>query len=300
MITTNKPSAPEEWMEVCCPDCSKHYRFKLLDSTTPKRFLCHECHCEFQLQSTTEAPLETCAPESVVPTISAHPTPTESITPATEHDTPIPPTIATDTEESKLGPDPSTTSATENAAPIPPTIHPTKIPTPPPPMRAPEPPVAQGKLWPWLLLLLLLISGIGFWFNQTRWLEASLPLTVRAWWAPQRSIGWEIDHIRPQWLPRDHAPPLLAIALQLHNRAFLRRAAPPVLLTLQVRNPQQPSAGPQLVALTQQPSLVQLSQIPWQPPENDHRPIGANGHRGYTIILDHTPKFLESVELALN
>ncbi len=151
-----------------------------------------------------------------------------------------------------------------------------------------------------MLLLLLIISGIGFWFNQARWLNTSLPLTIRAWWAPQRSIGWEIDQIRPQWLPRDHAPPLLAIALQLHNRAFLSRAAPPVLLTLQVRNPQHASTGPQLVALTQQPSLVQLSQVPWQSPEDDHRPIGANGQRGYTIILDHTPKLLESVELALN
>jgi len=149
------------------------------------------------------------------------------------------------------------------------------------------------------MALLLMIAGIGGWLNQQAWSHTQLVESVHAWWAPQRSIGWQISQARPQWINRQDAPPLLAIGVELRNGVLFDRAPPPLLLTTHIRGDNE-AAESQLVTLHKQPSLIQLEQPSWQPPTADRTPIAAGAGRSYTIVLNHPPKLLESVELTLN
>jgi len=144
-----------------------------------------------------------------------------------------------------------------------------------------------------------MMAAIGGWMNAQAWSHTPLLQSVQAWWAPQRSIGWSITHIRPQWVNRQNAPPLLALGLQLHNDILFDRPPPPLLLTTRIRGNILAKES-QLVMLHHQPSLTQLEQPNWHPPAEDRTPIPAGGERNYTIVLDHPPKLLKSVELTLN
>ncbi|MDQ6964743.1 MAG: hypothetical protein Q9M13_07485 [Mariprofundales bacterium] len=165
---------------------------------------------------------------------------------------------------------------------------------------AAEPPAAPTiQLWPWLTALLLTVAATGGWVNQQQWSHSPLAESIYAWWAPQRSIGWQILQPRAQWVSRQDAPPLLAIGIQLHNGVLFDRLPPPLLLTTHTRGDSDATES-QLVALHHQPSLQQMEQTIWQPPSEDRTPIHAGTERNYTIILDHPPKLLTSVELTLN
>lgn len=187
---------------------------------------------------------------------------------------------------------PTAAPRTESAAIIPGEEAPTSVATAP----LATPPV---RLWPWLMALLLIVAAIGGWLNRQAWAHAPLLQSLEAWWAPQRSIGWGITATEPQWITRRDAPPLLAIGLQLHNKVMFDRPPPPLLLITHRRGARKPGDA-QLVTLHHQPSLTQLEQPDWHPPEADRTPIAAGGERDYTVVLDHPPDLLESVELTLN
>ncbi|MDX8413591.1 MAG: zinc ribbon domain-containing protein [Mariprofundales bacterium] len=263
-ITSEANASPHEGatstIEIGCPNCGSRYRLAIADSDARERhFHCLSCDNHF---ATT---LQSANRINVTP------------------------------------PEPSVTPASDSASAIFPNIVTTPI-TPQPVCAAAAPPLHAApsvRLWPWLMALLLIVAGIGGWLNQQAWLHTPLVESVHAWWAPQRSIGWQISHPRPQWINRQDAPPLLAIGVELRNGVLFDRTPPPLLLTTHIRGDNR-AAESQLVTLHQQPSLTQLEQPSWQPPSADRTPISAGVRRSYTIVLNHPPKLLKSVELTLN
>ncbi|MDQ6950106.1 MAG: hypothetical protein Q9M26_00405 [Mariprofundales bacterium] len=287
----NANLSPQVSIAIHCPSCGNHYKFTHHSGPVPTRFHCFACGSEFNLPSPLITPCSTEQPDAAVDIEPPPPPPDDAdpLLPSEAHphvddeDSIIP---ANELEDE--APDQTATSnAPENIA----------IET------LPNPPIAPsrrgGRLWPWLLLLLLLISGIGVVLNQQRWLNAPLLLSVRAWWAPQRSLGWEITDIEPQWLPRHHAKPLLALTFNLHNHALFRRSPPPLLSTFRTMDSHH-IESPQVVVLMQHLTQKQLMQEPWIPPENDHSDLPANSYRHYSIIFNNAPKLLKTIDLSLN
>jgi len=261
-------------IEVCCPECGSHYRFAAPDGAPPQRFLCQACDSCFTIESQpNKVLLEDQAQQTTPPEPKPSPAPI-----AIANDAPIIP-------------------ATEDLSP--PLLSPPHRSPPhqsPQAMPAPQP---RGKLWPWLLVLLLLISGIGFWLNHSRWMMAEIPLSVRAWWAPQRSLGWKIHDIHSQWVSRPQGKPLLTLSFTLENHTLFHRPPPPLLATFHTRNSHH-IASPRVIVLTQQPTQQQLMQTPWIPPQEDHRKVPANGRLSYTVVFNNPPKLLKNIDLSLN
>ncbi len=279
--TTYAEEGPETSREhsratVTCPNCSSRYRLpEPPENGEVCAFHCHRCDTRFQMSWGALAPPDTAAAppsepqrEETVDDNGAEPQPAPAETETGEESAPPPPIVPTMTD-----------FADDTHATSPPPAAPTL------------------RLWPWLLTLLLLIAALGLWINSDAWARSQLIESVRAWWAPQRSIGWQIRRGEPQWITREGAKPLLAIAIHLHNGVLFDRPPPPLLLTTHSDHAEDDT---HLIVLHRQPTLAQLEQPNWQPPSEDHTPIPAGGGRDYLVVLDQPPTTLRSVEIALH
>lgn len=271
---TKSGSAPPA-STLFCPFCGSAYRLQPPPPPGEHPFHCH--HCDGRFRAEIARPL---SPAAEKPSAVDGATPPRNGATAAE-----------------AVPTPPMDGAAATGAGEPPII-PTMTDFADAPIAAPPKAPAQ-RLWPWLLAMLFLVALLGLGIHQQAWSHSRLIETIRAWWAPQRSIGWRLSHGKPQWIARRGAPPLLAISLRLHNGVLFDRPPPPIIVTARSNDPAVEPVTT-LAMLFHHPTLAQLQQPEWQPPDEDRAPVPAGGSRDYLIVLDRPPPSLADVEIALH
>jgi len=259
-------------MRIECPRCHAGYRLETIDADAI--LVCHRCSHEFRIsdmQETGEPGPRPAAPDT-------EPVPVE------EQPASTPENLA-DTGEK--GPRPVI-----SAPPI--------VPDRPEiqPRQPEEAPVQKNaSLWPWLLIVLLIIATTGFWINRDAWLSdpwlrsvlMNMDVPIRV-----RDTDWRIipESVRSQWVLRNDGRHVLVIEGRVKN--LLQTDLPPPRLKLRLFAAGDPERvlSEQVLSITQPPLLGAIRKAPYTPPPPDTVPVTARGERGFILVLENAPEFM--------
>ncbi len=160
----------------------------------------------------------------------------------------------------------------------------------------PLPPARQHVvIWPWLIAMLLLIGGAGFWQKQDAWLDhpwlrsvlinMHLPVEVR-------NKDWFIipASVQGHWLKRDDGSQVLTIQGRIENRLYCELPPPQILVQFFDDTGLTESLGEKLLPITEPPSMEQIKHAPFVMPEKDRIPVEARGQRGFFLVVESMPE----------
>jgi len=160
---------------------------------------------------------------------------------------------------------------------------------------------AQTRIWHWLILVLLCISGLGIWHNQKQWLAQpwvrSLMMNMQLS-VSSNPADWGIlkDNIHSQWIDRQDHSRVLFIDGYIQNRLLSDRTPPSIQISF-FDMPNSSAIQTRTIAITEPPSLPTIRHAPYIAPATDQIPISAGGKRAFTLVIENVPK--QALELSM-
>lgn len=167
-----------------------------------------------------------------------------------------------------------------------------------------QPPLATGEqlpparadivIWPWLVVMLLVIGSLGFWYKHEAWLDhpwvrsmlinMHLPVEVR-------DKDWLIipESVQGHWLKRDDGSQVLIIQGRIENRLYCELPPPGILVQFFDDTGITENIGEKTLPITEPPSMEQVRHAPFTMPEHDRIPVEAQGQRGFFLVLESLP-----------
>lgn len=160
----------------------------------------------------------------------------------------------------------------------------------------PIPPARNDiSIWPWLVVILLIISGAGFWYKQDAWLDHSwvrsvlinlhLPITVR-------DKDWVIvpESVQGNWLKRDDGSQVLIIQGRIENRLYCELSPPKILVRFFDESGISEPLEERIMPITEPPSMEKVKHAPFVTPGLDLVTVEAQGQRGFFLVLESLPE----------
>ena len=171
------------------------------------------------------------------------------------------------------------------------------------PLTSAPPVRKEMSIWPWLIIILLIISGTGFWYKQDLWLDhpwvrsvlinLHLPVTVR-------DKDWVIvpESVQGNWLKRDDGSQVLLIQGRIENRLYCDLAPPKILVRFFDESGITDSLEERVMPITEPPSMEKVKHAPFVTPDLDKVEIEAQGQRGFFLVLESLPE--QAADFTLN
>jgi len=173
----------------------------------------------------------------------------------------------------------------------------------PEPLASTPPVRKEMSIWPWLIIILLIISGAGFWYKQDVWLDhpwvrsvlinLHLPVTVR-------NKDWVIvpESVQGNWLKRDDGSQILLIQGRIENRLYCDLSPPKILVRFFDESGITDSLEERIMPITEPPSMEKVKHAPFVTPDLDKLAIEAQGQRGFFLVLESLPE--QAADFTLN
>lgn len=151
------------------------------------------------------------------------------------------------------------------------------------------------EIWPWLIVMLLVIGSVGFWYKKDAWLDdpwfrsvlinLHLPVEVR-------DRDWFIipSSVQGHWLERDDGSQVLIIEGRIENLLYCDLAPPKILVRFFDDTGITESLGEKLMAITEPPSMEQIRHAPFKLPDSDKIDIESQGQRGFFLVVENLPE----------
>ena len=295
-------------MRVICPHCQTIYQLHTLE--TDAVLVCHRCGTEFGMGEMPDGAQEVdtaSVSEQQTQDMFTQNTPDDSTSsePETENDAVHEVDISSDdalaesTQESEEGYDAAKIYPTDNtwqdggvAQDIDEQADDEKetddLPASPPQR-------AKARIMPWLIAVVLLIAGGGFWMNHDAWLDnpwlrsvlinAGIDMQIR-------DKDWHVDpdSVSAIWLERQGGETVLVITAEVQNKLQSSLLPPLIHITLYARdNPDELILERDLI-ITRPPLMQAIRQAPYSPPLRDNTEIAALGKRGFVLVLEDLPQ----------
>ncbi len=256
-------------MHIECPKCYAGYRLDQID--VDAILVCHRCGHEFRMSDARE--VKKPVPESAA--VNAEPA-MDDEQPASAPDIP-------------LGVTKSGSVPAADSSPI--------VPDRPGIQSQPvdvAPAQKGGGLWPWFLIVLLIIAAAGFWINRDAWLadpwlrsvlmNMDIPIKVQ-------DTDWRIipESVHSQWVRRDDGRHVLVIEGRVKNLLQTDLPPPRLKLSLFAAEDANRLLSKQILPITQPPLLGAIRKAPYSPPPLDTVPVTARGERGFILVLEDAP-----------
>jgi len=296
MITADKPASSRQYarMRILCPHCQAIYQLPEVDADT--LLVCHRCNTEFRIgNEAANVQNDESTPDLFVASVKAvEPEQTAAAPPPQEQaekPVQIPP------QPTETAPEPEPEKATEILAESPPpvsdsdeTVEDDNEETP----LAP-PPRSKARIMPWLLTMLIVIAGSGFWFNHEAWLDdpwlRSVLLNIGAP-IQVRDKDWLItpESIDATWIKRSQNDTVLVITGEVVNRLQSELPPPAIHFTLYARDNPDAQILERDLTITRPPLMQAIRQTPFTPPPRDTTPVSALGKRGFVLVLENMPQ----------
>ncbi|MDX8398066.1 MAG: hypothetical protein R8K49_07085 [Mariprofundaceae bacterium] len=179
------------------------------------------------------------------------------------------------------------------------------------PKNSPEPHIPeqayparkQAHIWPWLIFILISISGFGLWQHQQQWqaqpwlrsimLQVQIPIQ-------QHASDWKLmqDQSHSQWITRQDNSQILFIDSAIKNLLSAKQAPP----TLQLRfyaAPNSPAIQSRIIAITEPPSLPNIRHAPFIAPATDLTPVMEHQSRTFSLVIENIPKHARNFTLSV-
>lgn len=152
----------------------------------------------------------------------------------------------------------------------------------------------EVAIWPWLIVMLLVIGSVGFWYKKEAWLDDPwfrsvlinmyLPVEVR-------DKDWLIipSSVQGNWLKRDDNSQVLVIQGRVENLLYTTVKPPKILVRFYDDTGISDSLGEKLMEITEPPSMEQIKHAPFASPGVDRIPVESQGQRGFFLVLEDLP-----------
>jgi len=152
-----------------------------------------------------------------------------------------------------------------------------------------------AHIWPWLLTMLMLLAGAGFWVQKDAWLDnrrvrstlmnigIDMPLRAKDWRIAPASVS-------PEWLSRDDGGRMLRIRGNIKNLLGSDSPLPRINLIFFSKTEPDNQIASTMLEMILTPSDKQLAQAPYNVPARDTMPVPALGNRTFTIIAESVPE----------
>jgi len=157
------------------------------------------------------------------------------------------------------------------------------------------PPRARARIMPWLITVVLLIGGTGFWVNHDAWLDdpwlrsvlinAGIDMEIR-------DKDWLVDpdSVSAVWVERKGADTALVITGEVGNRLQTDLQPPLIHVTLFARdNPDEVITERDMI-ITRPPLMQSIRRAPFIAPPRDNTPVAALEKRGFVLVLENLPQ----------
>jgi len=154
---------------------------------------------------------------------------------------------------------------------------------------------AEVVLWPWMIVMLLVIGSVGFWYKKDAWLDNPwfrsvlmniyLPVEVR-------DKDWFIipGSVQGHWLKRDDGSQVLVVQGRVENLLYSKLPPPKILVRFYDDSGITDSLGETLMPITEPPSMDQVRHAPFKTPAVDKVAVESKGQRGFFLVLEELPE----------
>jgi len=161
-------------------------------------------------------------------------------------------------------------------------------------MTAQAPSRANVELWPWLIVILMVIGSVGFWYKKDAWLNdpwfrsvlinLQLPVEVR-------DKDWLIipSSVQGHWIKRDDGSQALVIQGRVENLLYTDLMPPQILVRFYDDTGITESLGEKIMSITEPPSMEQVRHAPFTRPGVDKIIVESKGQRGFFLVLEDLP-----------
>jgi len=149
-----------------------------------------------------------------------------------------------------------------------------------------------AHIWPWMLTILILLAGSGFWVQKDAWLDnrqfRSALINI-GFDMPLRARDWRIDpaSVQPEWITRDDGGRMLRIRGDIKNLLDSDMPLPKIKMIFFSKTEPDKQIGQTVLAITLTPSDQQMQHMV---PARDLRPVSALGNRSFTIVAESVPE----------
>jgi len=176
--------------------------------------------------------------------------------------------------------------------------------TTPPPLDAMPlaPQRKKVRLWPWLTVVLLIITGFGIQYNQDIWLQQAWVRNILAqlhYPLHTQANDWLIlrNQSHRQWMTRQNGSKVLILTGSIQNRLDAPQLPPQLIVQFYDAANTSPTQSSTL-SITMPPSLPQIRHAPYIAPDIDLTPISAHGQRDFTFVFEQIPE--QSREISID
>jgi len=157
------------------------------------------------------------------------------------------------------------------------------------------PPRARARIMPWLMSIVLLIAGAGFWMNHEAWLNDPWlrSVLINAGINMQiRDKDWHVDpeSVSAVWIERKAGETVLVITGEVRNQLQTDLPPPLIHVTLYARDNPDEMIAERDEIITRPPLMQTIRKAPYTAPPRDNAPITALAKRGFVLVLEHLPQ----------
>lgn len=157
------------------------------------------------------------------------------------------------------------------------------------------PPRARARIMPWLITVMLLIGGTGFWVNHDAWLDdpwlrsvlinAGIDMRIR-------DKDWLVDpdSVSAVWVERKGSGTALVITGEVGNRLQTDLQPPLIHVTLFARDNPDEVVTERDMIITRPPLMQTIRRAPFIAPPRDNTPVAALEKRGFVLVLEDLPQ----------
>ncbi len=161
------------------------------------------------------------------------------------------------------------------------------------PVEAEQAPVRNTvHIWPWLLMILIVLAGSGFWVQKdawldNRWLRSSLINIGVA--MPLRAKDWRIApaSVQSQWIIRADGSRRLLVRGTIENLLNSDMSLPKINMMFFSKTEPDKQIGNAVLDIILKPSDQQAADMI---PARDIRPVAALGKRSFAIVAESVPE----------
>ncbi|MFQ5344935.1 MAG: DUF3426 domain-containing protein [Mariprofundus sp.] len=151
------------------------------------------------------------------------------------------------------------------------------------------------RIWPWLMAIMLLAAGSGFWLQKDSWLDnrwfrstlinlgIDMPWRSKDWLIPDKSV-------QAEWITRNDGSKVLVIRAVLKNLLSSDMPLPGIRINFFSETEPGRQTGTSLFELGLLPSDKLMRQVPYQRPATDRVPVRGMGKRAFTILVESVPE----------
>ena len=149
-------------------------------------------------------------------------------------------------------------------------------------------------IWPWFLVMLIIMIGSGFFAQKEKWLDNRwLRSTATNLGLPleKRDKDWLVlaESIQPEWIIRADNSKALIIRGRLKNLLASDLLPPMIEITFYAASEPARILGTQQLPVTMRPDALSIKQVPFVRPAIDSMPISPLSQREFTLIIESLP-----------